>query len=438
MFFTATLLLAAIAAIVLLSAKFQWNVFFVLLIVAAGTGFAAGMPAEKIIGLLKSGIGGTIEKIGLLIILGITLGILLEKSGATTSLAHAIIKKVGAQNTPLALAIMGYTIGLPVFCDSGFVVLSGLMLSLSAQAPGKHLWMVIALASGLYAVHCLVPPHPGITAAAGTMQADLGMTMLTGAIVAIPVALAGYGLGRWYNLRLPIISPDNIVSIRENNGPAPGWAIVPVILPVLLIGLKSIVLLNPALPDSWIVSAVKTIGDPVVALLIGILCCLPLFRALHRGQLNEMLDTALSKAGNILLLTAAGGAFGEVIKAMDIGSVFGPALAASGLGLLVPFILAAVFKTAQGSSTVAVIAAAAILAPLLPALGLDDGNARVCALLAAGAGSMVISHTNDSYFWVVSRFSNVEMGTILRTYTVVTAVMGITGLVSVWLVYLLF
>ena len=106
--------------------------------------------------------------------------------------------------------------------------------------------------------------------------------------------------------------------------------------------------------------------------------------------------------------------------------------------MVLAFILAAVFKTAQGSSTVAVIAAAAILAPLLPALGLDDGNARVCALLAAGAGSMVISHTNDSYFWVVSRFSNVEMGTILRTYTVVTAVMGITGLVSVWLVYLLF
>jgi GntP family gluconate:H+ symporter len=436
MLYLAFLLTAAIATIVLLSARYRFNVFFVLLAVATATGLAAGLEAEKIIGLLQTGIGGTVGKIGLLIVLGITLGIFLEKSGATTSLANAVLRRTGTAHSPLAMSVVGYTVGLPIFCDSGFIVLSGLMRSFSARSGGKHLWLVVALASALYAVHCLVPPHPGITAAAGALQADLGQVMLLGALVALPVTSVGYFLGKWFNRRYPLAFSAEALP-ESTPQPAPALAVLPILTPVTLIGLKSVVGLSPDLTAAAWWPLLRLTGEPVVALLVGLLLCWPLCRRLKKADFNEILDSALVKSGNILLLTAAGGAFGEVIKALDIGTVFGPTLAASGLGLLVPFLLAAAFKTAQGSSTVAVISAAGILAPLLPALGFESDTARSLALLAMGAGSMAVSHTNDSYFWVVSKFSNLETGIALKTYSLVTAAMGLIGLASVWALFLL-
>lgn len=433
MIYTAVLLLLAIAAIVVLSTRYRFNVFFVLLAVSVATGIGAGMDADKIIGLLKTGIGGTIEKIGLLIILGITLGILLEQSGATASLANAVLRRTGTARTPLAMSIVGYMVGLPIFCDSGFVVLSGLLRSLSARAPGKHLWLVIALASGLLAVHCLFPPHPGITAAAGILQVDIGKLMVMGAIIAILPTLTGYYLGKWYHNRhtLEVILKDESV-LPFQKLPGASASFLPILIPILLIGLKSILALQPAVLTSFWWPVLKVAGDPIVALLVGIFLCIPLFRGLGKDRLNSMLESALTKSGNILLLTAAGGAFGEVIKALQIGEVFGPTLAGSGLGLLIPFLLAALFKTAQGSSTVAVISTAGILASMLPTLGFATDTDRALALLAMGAGSMVVSHTNDSYFWVVSKFSELETPVALKSYTVVTGAMGVAALVGVW------
>jgi gluconate:H+ symporter, GntP family len=439
MLYLALLLLTAIAAIVLLSTRFQFNVFFGLVAVAFLTGCAAGLGPEKAIELIKSGIGGTIEKIGLLIILGITLGILLEKSGATASLANAVLHRTGEAKAPLALSIVGYTVGLPIFCDSGFVVLSGLLRSLSARSPKQHVWMVVALSSALYAVHCLVPPHPGITAAAATLQADIGQVMLLGALVALPVAIVGYFSGKWFNQRFDVVyqgAADKADAPSVSALPRPMYAILPIVVPVVLIALKSVLLLTPDISTKVWWPTVKLAGDPIVALFAGILLCLPLFKILTRAQINEFLESALNKSGNILLLTAAGGAFGEVIKALDIGSVFGAALASSGLGLLVPFLLAALFKTAQGSSTVAVISTAGILAPLLPGLGFDTDTALSLALLSMGAGSMAVSHTNDSYFWVVSKFGDLPTASVLRSFTLVTALQAIVALVAIWVLKL--
>ncbi|MBX2892109.1 MAG: GntP family permease [Saprospiraceae bacterium] len=438
MFYTAFLLVAAIASIILLSARFRFNVFFALLFVAAATGVAAGLDAENVVGALKTGIGSTVEKIGLLIILGITLGVLLEKSGAMDSLACAVLRRTGQRKAPLALSIVGYLVGLPIFCDSGFVVLSGLLRSLSERSPGQRLWMVIALSSSLYAVHCLVPPHPGITAAAGILRADLGLVMLLGGLVALPVAAAGYFLGKWLS-RWPTVSFEDIAVAPPPHAARlrPVLAMPPILVPIMLIGLKSMLSLSPDYGEAivwW--PLLQMVGDPVVALFIGILFCIPLLRKMPRADWAPLLDTALAKSGNILLLTAAGGAFGEVIKALNIGEVFGQALATSGLGLLVPFLLAAVLKTAQGSSTIAVISAAGILAPFLPALGCESDAARSLVLLAMGAGSMVVSHTNDSYFWVVSKFGELDEMRALKTYTLTTAVMGATGLLGVWVLWL--
>ncbi|MBK8703297.1 MAG: GntP family permease [Saprospiraceae bacterium] len=440
MLYTTLLLAVAIAVILLLSARWKFSAFFVLLFVAAITGIAAGFDGERIIALLKTGLGSTIEKIGLLIVLGTTLGVLLEKAGATASLARAVLGLTGEERAPLALSVIGFGVGFPIFCDSGFVVLSGLAVSLSAQSPGRRVWLVVSLATALYAVHCLVPPHPGITAAAGTLGADIGRTMLLGAVAALPAAVVGYFWAKWVNRRggIPPVEVIDYQAIQPHDRlPSPFWAALPVVTPVALIAVKSLVLLEPTPISSGLLSFIKVAGDPVTALLIGIVLCLPLFPKIEKSTINTLLEAALVKSGGILLITAAGGAFGEVIKALNLGEVFGPAFAASGLGLLIPFALAAVFKTAQGSSTVAVISAASILAPLLPSLGFDSENSRIFALLAMGAGSMAVSHTNDSYFWVVSRFGQLDTNTALRSYSTASVWMGLTGLVAVWILTLI-
>ena len=432
--YVATLLTLSIAAIILLSARFKFNTFFVLVIVAATVGFAAGFDGEKVIAMLKTGFGSTLEKIGLLIIFGTTLGVLLEKSNATLSLANFILSKTGDKNAPLAVTLMGFLIGLPIFCDSGFVVLIGLVMSLVGRLPKLHVALVVCLASTLYAVHCLVPPHPGITAAAGILKVDIGKAMLLGTVLAIPPTVIAFFWAKYANQKLAITFTQNFdnPSIEAKNLPSPIISFLPIIIPILLISLKSMALLNPSIYPPSVFSALKFIGDPMIALFIGILLTIPLFKNVEKSFINTLFDSALDKSGAILAVTAAGGAFGEVIKALDLGKVFGDTLAASGLGLAIPFALAAIFKTAQGSSTVAVISTASIVAPLLASIGLDTEGGHLLALSAAGAGSMLFSHTNDSYFWVISKFSKLDTATTLRAHATASALMAVVAFLSVW------
>jgi GntP family gluconate:H+ symporter len=435
-FFVSILLVVSILTIILLSSKYKFNTFFVLILVAMGVGFAAGMDGESVLKYLKVGFGSTLEKIGLLIILGATLGVILDKTNATLSLANLILSKTGEKYAPLAITMVGVLIGLPIFCDSGFVVLSGLVVSLGQKIPSKRRALVACLATSLYAVHCLVPPHPGITAAAGVLNVDLGKAMLVGICVALPTAAVGYA----YSIMLPSVD-DSQEAVRVESKvqdselflPSPFLSILPIIVPIALISLKSVLLLNPeALPSSFL-NFIKFIGEPVSALLVGIVLTLPLFQKIDKTRLNHLFDDAIEKAGPILIVTAAGGAFGEIIKTLELGKVYGPALASGNWGLLIPFGLAAIFKTAQGSSTVAVVSTASLVAPLLASLGFGGGDGTLLALLAMGAGSMVASHANDSYFWVIARFGNQSIATTLRSITPSSALMGLTALVSLYI-----
>jgi gluconate:H+ symporter, GntP family len=443
-FYVTFLLAAAIIAIILLSAKYKYNTFFVLLVVAITVGFAAGFDGEKVISLMKKGFGATLEKIGLLIILGTTLGTLLNKSHATLSLANFILKKTGEKNTPLAVTLMGFLIGLPIFCDSGFIVLIGLVLSLVQRTKGMHVQLVVCLATALYAVHCLVPPHPGISAAAATMKVDLGKAMLLGVILSIPPTIAAFFWAKFmgkkygdFNLQLV----DNQMITTENL-PSPIRSILPIIVPIFLIAIKSIVLLNSnffnpsppfaGFPTSTVLGIIKFLGEPVAALCVGIVLSFFCFKKINKAEMNTMFEQSIEKSGHILAIIAIGGAFGEIIKGMDLGKVFGESLSGSGLGLLIPFALAVIFKTAQGSSTVAIISTASIIEPLLPALGFNTEGPRLLALMSMGAGSMSISHANDAYFWVISKFGEMDTRTTLRAYSSASFLMGIVAFLSVW------
>jgi gluconate:H+ symporter, GntP family len=433
----------SIAAIILLSAKFKFNTFFVLLIVASIVGFAAGFDGEKVVETLKVGFGSTLKSIGLLIIFGTTLGVLLEKTNATLSLANYILSKTGEGRAQLAVALMGFLIGLPIFCDSGFVVLIGLVMSLVNRLPKWHIALVVTLAACLLSVHCLVPPHPGITAAAGIMKVDIGKAMLLGTFLAIPPAVVAFFWARYIGAKIKLntteqhsIAPNVIEQYSVAQLPTPLQAFLPIIIPILLISLKSICLIyKDYIPLSFF-PTIKFIGEPMVALFIGILMTYPLVKNKGMRQLNGLFDAALDKSGAILAVTAAGGAFGEVIKALEIGKIFGDTLAASGLGLFIPFALAAIFKTAQGSSTVAVMSTASIIAPLLPSIGINTEGGTLLALMSAGAGSMFFSHTNDSYFWVISKFAHIDTETTLKTHSAVSAIMAIVTFISILFVAL--
>ena len=441
--FVATVLIISILLIIILSSKLKFNTFYVLFIVAILVGLTAQFSGEEVIKNLKVGFGHTLEKIGLLIILGTTLGVILDKTNATISIANYILEKTGEKYAGVATTLIGFIIGLPIFCDSGFIVLSGLLYSLGKKVRHSQVFFTICLAGSLYSVHCLVPPHPGITAAAGLMNVELGQTMLLGIFLSIPGTLVAYLWGKYsgkkyqYLYSEAVDSQEDTINLSLLNLPKPLHSFLPIIIPIVLISSKSILLLNPnAFPEKML-NFIKFMGEPIVALFVGIAIALTLFEKFEKDKLNHLLETAIEKAGPILAIIAIGGAFGEIIKLLDLGKVFGATITQYHVGLLIPFILTVIFKTAQGSSTVAIISSASIIFPLLPTLGLNSEWGQQITLMAMGAGSMMVSHANDAYFWVVSRFGNLSTDLALKSYTIMTVLMGIITFLMVCLVHLI-
>jgi gluconate:H+ symporter, GntP family len=433
------LLIASIVFIVWITAYRKLNAFFALLLAALGVGIFSGLPLDQITAVLKSGFGHTMEKIGLLIILGTALGVVLEKTGATISMASSILRFVKEKNAPIAISLTGFIVGLPIFCDSGFIILSGLNHSLVRKTHFRMPVMASVLATSLYAVHCLVPPHPGISAATGTMNGDLGMVMLFGIVLAVPAAIVGY----IWSVRKGRAVVNNIVDddreIEEQKVlPSAGAAFLPVVLPILLIGVKSVLFVfidNDFATADTIVKIVSFAGEPVVALGIGLILSFFLISSENKSELTHWLTEGVEKAGIILAIIAAGGMFGEMLQATGLGANIGSLLNGLSSGIFLPFFIAAILKTAQGSSTVAVITASSLVAPLLEDLGLDSQWGTTMAILSMGAGSMMISHANDAYFWVISRFSNLDTSVTLKVYTVATVLMAITAQMVIWLLY---
>lgn len=434
------LLIASIVFIIWITAYRKVNAFFALLLAALGVGLLSGLPLENVVIVLKAGFGHTMEKIGLLILFGTTLGVILEKTGATISMANAILRIVKEKNAPAAIALTGFIIGLPIFCDSGFIILSGLNHSLVKKAHHRMPVMAAVLATSLYAVHCLVPPHPGITAATGTAGGELGIVMLWGIVLAIPAALVGYIWSVWRGKSITheYIEPEaDDVAVKRL--PPAMRSFLPVILPIALIAARSMILLITT-PQETVQSAalqfLSFVGDPVIALAIGILVSFTLIQQQHKKELTHWLTSGVEKAGIILAIIAAGGMFGEMLQATGMGKNLGDMLSGLSLGIFFPFLIAAIIKTAQGSSTVAVITAASLVTPLLDSLGLQSSMGVTLAILSMGAGSMMVSHANDAYFWVISRFSNLQTAATLKVYSVATLWMGLTVQLLIWILWL--
>ncbi|MCX6167706.1 MAG: GntP family permease [Ignavibacteriales bacterium] len=435
--------LMSIVFIIYFTAKVKLNAFYVLIAASIGVGIVASIPLDKIVVIMKEGFGNTLASIGLVIVFGTTLGAVLEKNGAAYSLAGYILKIVGDKRAPLAMAITGFIFGIPIFCDSGFVVLSPLNKSIAKRTFSPMSVMGAVLGVSLFSVHCLIPPHPGATAASGIIGVNLGKVILFGLLIALVSAASGYFwvkfIGKKYQSRSVDTMEDTFQEDIIVNLPSPLISFIPIFLPILLISAKSILVLFPGMvPSGIFFDLISFIGDPVIALLLGLISSLILFPKFTRETLDHIFNEGIKNAGVILLITAAGGTFGAVLKASGIGNVIGSSLSSAGLGLLLPFFVAAALKTAQGSSTVAIVTAASLISPLLMELNLSAGNSPLYTVLSMGAGSMIASHANDSYFWVVTKFSDLEVDVSLKVFSTATIIMGITAELSVLIVSRIF
>ncbi len=437
------ILIVSIAAIVLLISRFKVHPFLSLLVVALFMGLAANMPALEVVSNITTGFGNTCASIGIIIALGTAIGVFLEKSGAAYTMAGSILNVVGEKRPALAMSIIGYIVSIPVFCDSGFVILSALNKSLSRRAKVSMVTMAVALSTGLYATHTLVPPTPGPIAAAANLHADLGMVILIGLIIAAPSAAAGYFWATWACKNLPFElddATDDLQTIIAKQGklPTPFMSFAPIFLPIILIGFSSLAdfpAIKAALgTSSFIYVALRFLGHPVIALSLGFILCFFLIPKLTGEVLNDWVGDAIKNAGTIILITAAGGALGMIIAKTNIGKQLGDMLKVYNMGIFLPFIISAALKTAQGSSTVSLITTSTIVYPLLESLGLGTPMGAVMATAAVGCGSMVVSHANDSYFWVVTQFSGLKVETAYRSHSVATFIQGVVGIIAVFIV----
>jgi GntP family gluconate:H+ symporter len=429
----------SIIAIVILTSKFKLKAFIALFIVSLFLAFTT-LPVTIIVSTIKEGFGNTMASIGFLIILGAIIGITLDKTGGTTTIAKYILSKTGEHKSAAALAITGFITGLPIFCDSGFIILSGLAKSFSSKSKIAMPIMATVLATSLYSVHCLVPPHPGALAAAGIIKVNIGYLILIGIIFAIPGALSAFFWCKIMSKRkdyLPAKMIESDIKITQTNLPSTLLSFLPIVVPLLLITVKSLLNLADKGGQTLISKIFFFPGEPIFALSIGVVLAMLLIKDRTIESMNSVFEEAIEKAGPILIVTAAGGMFGMVIKATGTGEAMGKLLAGTNIGIVVPFLIAVIMKTAQGSSTVAIITTASFVAPMLSILGLDSEWGRLLTMLSMGAGSMIVSHANDSYFWVISNFSDIDPGTTLKVYSSSTIVMGIVVFVCVWITSLI-
>lgn len=455
------LLLLSIALIVGLIARLKVHPFLAIVLAtyvfglgALGLGAVLGADEpliEDLNGAIGQGFGSILASIGLVILFGTIIGKVLERTGAAVALADGVLRLIGEKRPALAMSLIGWVVSIPVFCDSAYVVMSPLQRTIGKRTGTSSVVLGTSLATGLYASHTFVPPTPGPIAAAGNLgigAADLIWVILAGLFVSLIVAGAGLLWATRATRGLTSSLPDAQQSFEEYKAqfssiPSVGRALAPILVPIVLMALGSVAAF-PSGEDGQLVegplgATLAFIGTPLAALLIGVLVALALLPDRRdETALSTWVGEGIVDAALILTITGAGGAFGAVIRATPIPdyiqSLVGDGSSIAGVtALFVLFGIAALLKTAQGSTTAALVITSTIAAPLLPALGLDGELGavpigQVLAVMAIGAGSMVVSHVNDSYFWVVSQFSGMSVTTAYRAQTAATLVQGVTGI----------
>ena len=447
------LIIAFVVAVVLMIvaiSKFKVHPFLSIMAVSLLLALVAGIPLTKIADVIGAGFSGTFSSIGIVIILGALIGTILEKTGAAFKLADLVIKVVGKKNPELAIELMGWVVSIPVFCDSGFVILDPIRKALVKRTGTSSVAMTVALSAGLYISHVFIPPTPGPIAAAQTLGIgeNLLLVMGIGAAASVLPLIAGLIFAKFIGKKVKsadeTVTSDEVVKTYEElvaeYGKLPNGfnALAPIIVPIILMALGSI---SSMAGWTGFVSELCTfLGKPVIALAVGtIFGVIQLATAKKMGEFYTITNDTLKTVGPILFVTAAGGVLGKVISSTDMVNFITSNSGVLGtIGIFFPFILAAILKSAQGSSTVAITTTAGILAPLMGAMELNTPALGALTVMAIGAGAMTVSHANDSYFWVVTNFGKMTPDQGYKTQTLLTLVLGVSAMIGIFVLSLFF
>lgn len=484
----------AIALIIVAGAKWKIHPFLVLIGVSLILALACGITPERLPAVIGTGFSSIFASIGLVIIFGTAIGTVLEKSGGAVKLADIVLKAVGKRHPQLAMLLLGWILSIPVFCDSGFVIVNPIRKWMARRSGVSPITLAVSLAGGLYVSHVLIPPTPGPIAAAGMvgLEDNLLMVIGLGVLCSIFPLTACYFWARYIGPKITINNEENLAikdeqeqgrdgncnkhrrqvevqgencnknskqeqvqdgnncseaqHINENASevfrktiaveklPNAWMSALPLIVPILLMGVSSVLSMAGS-EASWAIF----LGKPVIALILGFLCALPLIK---RNMINEVMGQTLVTAGPIIFITAAGGILGQVIMETGfVDFVKENASSLSSIGIFFPFLIAAILKTSQGSSTVAITTTAGIMGAfsssesLMSVLGLCSPLAAGLTVMAIGSGAMLASHANDSYFWVVTNFSGMKLEQGYRTHTIMTILISLAAMLEIWMLY---
>lgn len=429
-------IIIGITAMMLMVVKTRIPVTLAMVISCLIMGLFAGMAPAELIKAIKSGFGGVLGGIGLIIAFGVIMGACFEKSGAAVRMAKTFVTICGKGREDLALGLTGVLVAIPVFCDSAYVLLHSLVRAISKNTGSSAVGLGVTLALGLLITHALVPPTPGPVAVAGILGIDLGIYMLWGLAVSLPMMLITLVYIRkigqeyyrvpngdnWITSQADWANLHNVKETKEEDLPSNLLSFGPILIPIILI-LANTLIGKGTTPFHL---AIQLIGNPVVAVGLGVLMALyGLTRQIDRKQILHAMDDSLSTCGLILVVTGCGGAMGAVLKGSGAGPQIAEAIASSGLPpLLVPLIIASMLRLIQGSATASMMVAATMTLPLVESLGLDP----VFVALCCAVGPVGFSHLNDSYFHIISRTLGLnELPDQLRAWTMTSTIAWAIG-----------
>jgi Gnt-I system low-affinity gluconate transporter len=436
--------LLGIALLLFLILKLRIQAFLALLISAMMVGVLAGLDAKALIQTVQQGMASTLGFVATVVGLGAMFGAILEHSGGTRAISDFLLKKLGEKRSPLALMLSGLVIAIPVFFDVAFIILVPLVYALQRKTKKSLLLYAIPLLSGLAIAHAFIPPTPGPVVVADMIGADIGWVILIGVITAIPTALvSGLWFGRHISRKIQVMAPEVETSTASLTAiPPVGAVFLMVSLPIVLIVLNTFVQ-NDWIPitNLTIKNAVALLGHPFSALILANLLAwyfLGIRKGFTKKQLHDITTKSLAPAGTIILLTGAGGVFKQVLTNTGAGKVLATSLQELGFPILVfAFLAALLVRVIQGSATVAMITAAGLVAALLENLTLSAGQ-LACIVIAVASGASMLSHVNDSGFWLVSQYLGLNEKQTFRSWTMMTVWLGLMGFAVVSLLYQFF
>ena len=411
--------------------------YLALLFISILSGLFLKIDFSETLNLTFVGFKNIIFSIGPIIIIGTILGKFLQETGATNKMVTTFISIFGLSKIPLTFNILGFIISIPVFCDAAFILMSSIIKEISKVSGRKMIILSVCLATGLYSAHVFVPPTPGPLAASALIGADVGLLLLLGLIIGTAVSLSGY---IWMRVLLKKdfkLSSDNKASNRLNHEKKIS-AFLPIIIPIILISISTL-LKYPSfnIIENQLTNFIGFIGKPEIALIVGLIISIGFIKRDDSKNISKWIGNSLENSLDILLITGAGGALGYIIRTSGVIESLGIVNFNGIYGLVSVFFISALIKTVQGSSTVAIITTCALASPLIDQVGFIGEIEKVLLITSIGSGAMTVSHVNDSYFWVVTKYSNLEIKEVIKFFTTATLIQGLIGLLFSLICFLL-